>query len=73
MAKYTTVGGTKVRMEPEEIRVTKTRFPTGLVLLGFKPIDKIEQELFIDPASFLYPNEAMIKGMIFVHIFLENR
>ena len=44
--------------------LTKTRFPIGLVLLGFKAINKIEQELFIDPASFLYPNEEMIKGMI---------
>lgn len=60
--KFEMVAGTKCSFEPEELKTMKALFPVGLILLGFKPISKIKQHLFLSPASFLYFNEALVKG-----------
>lgn len=60
--KFEMVAGTKCSFEPEELKTMRALFPVGVILLGFKPISKIKQHLFLSPASFLYFNEDLVKG-----------
>ena len=60
--KFEMVAGTKCSFDPEELKTMRALFPVGMILLGFKPISKIKQHLFLSPASFLYFNEDLVKG-----------
>lgn len=49
-------------MEVEDLKGLKEKFPTGFTLLGFKPIHKLKFHLFVNPASFIYYDEEIVKG-----------
>lgn len=72
LTKYTTVGGLKIQMNKDDIKAAKTSFPTGITLLGFKPIDKLKLHLFISPASFIYPDDEAIKGNFLITLLVSN-
>jgi len=62
LTKSTTVGNRKIQMNSKELRSIKDGFFTGLTLLGFKPIKSLKLHLYLSPASFIYPDENLIKG-----------
>ena len=49
-------------MNIKELRCIKDEFFTGLTLLGFKSIQCLKLQLFLSPASFIYPDDDLIKG-----------
>ena len=51
-------------MNSKELRSIKDGFFTGLTLLGFKPIKSLKLHLYLSPASFIYPDENLIKGKL---------
>lgn len=62
MAYYYPYGGEKVRFEAEELRDIKTIDKPGLRLMGFKPRDTLKPHFNIKTASFIYPDESIVKG-----------
>ncbi|XP_046438131.1 X-ray repair cross-complementing protein 6-like isoform X3 [Daphnia pulex] len=67
LIKYTTVCDEKIRLDKNDLASLKSKFPSGFTLLGFKPIGKLKLHLHLSPASFIYPDEDLVKGsrMIF--------
>jgi len=62
LTKFTTVGNEEIQMNIKELRCIKDEFFTGLTLLGFKSIQCLKLQLFLSPASFIYPDDDLIKG-----------
>lgn len=62
LMKSTIVSGEKVRLDKNDLTSLKSKFAVGFTLLGFKPIEKLKFHLYLSPASFIYPDEDLVKG-----------
>uniref|UniRef100_A0A8C5GY60 DNA helicase n=1 Tax=Gouania willdenowi TaxID=441366 RepID=A0A8C5GY60_GOUWI len=54
--------GKQIEMEKDEVDFIKKFDDPGLVLMGFKPMEKLKLHHHIKPSVFLYPEEGEIKG-----------
>ncbi|KAF1374173.1 hypothetical protein PFLUV_G00246800 [Perca fluviatilis] len=52
----------QIVMEKDEVDAIKKFDDPGLVLIGFKPMEKLKRHHHIRPAVFLYPEEDEVKG-----------
>ncbi|XP_043199583.1 X-ray repair cross-complementing protein 6-like isoform X2 [Amphibalanus amphitrite] len=57
-----TYGGQKIAFNSDEVREMRTICEPGLVLLGFRPATTLDGLQHVQPASFVYPEEARVKG-----------
>ncbi|KAI9557726.1 hypothetical protein GHT06_017555 [Daphnia sinensis] len=73
LMKSTTVCGEKVRLDKNDLTSLKSKFAVGFTLLGFKPIEKLKFHLYLSPASFIYPDEDLVKGCRFLFGVLMDR
>ncbi|MBN3293538.1 XRCC6 protein, partial [Polypterus senegalus] len=55
-------GKRQIVLEKEEVEELKKFDDPGLVLIGFKPLDKLKKHYHIRPAQFIYPEESQITG-----------
>lgn len=55
-------GNKQIVMEKDEVDELKKFENTGLVLIGFKPMDRLKLHHHIRPALFIYPEEDQITG-----------
>lgn len=55
-------GNKQIVMEKDEVDELKKFENTGLVLIGFKPMDRLKLHHHIWPALFIYPEEDQITG-----------
>ncbi|XP_028331942.1 X-ray repair cross-complementing protein 6 isoform X2 [Gouania willdenowi] len=60
--KAQTYGKKQIEMEKDEVDFIKKFDDPGLVLMGFKPMEKLKLHHHIKPSVFLYPEEGEIKG-----------
>ena len=52
----------KIQLDRNDLASLKSKFPPGMILLGFKQIDQLNFHLFVSPGGFLYPDEDLVKG-----------
>lgn len=57
-------GNRKIVMERDEVDAIKKFDDPGLMLIGFKPMEKLKLHHHIRPAVFLYPEEGEVKGTV---------
>lgn len=57
-------------MEKDEMDEIKKFDNPGLVLMGFKPMDRLKLHYHIRPALFIYPEEEQVTGKAFFVVFL---
>jgi len=62
IAKYFPYGGEKVMFSNDELKAIKTPCEKGIQLMGFKPIEALKKYHAVREASFLYPDDSVIKG-----------
>ncbi|KAM6951194.1 X-ray repair cross-complementing protein 6 [Aplochiton taeniatus] len=55
-------GKKQIVMEKDEVAQTKKFFDPGLMLIGFKPMEKLKLHHHVRPALFVYPEEDLITG-----------
>lgn len=55
-------GKKQIVMEKNEVDEIKKFDDPGLVLMGFKPMDRLKLHHHIRPALFIYPEEEQISG-----------
>ncbi|XP_072524254.1 X-ray repair cross-complementing protein 6 [Salminus brasiliensis] len=55
-------GNKQIVMEKEEVDEIKKFDDPGLVLIGFKPMDRLKRHHHIRPALFIYPEEEQVTG-----------
>ncbi|KAM4623273.1 X-ray repair cross-complementing protein 6 [Polymixia lowei] len=55
-------GNKQIVMERDEVDAIKKFDDPGLVLIGFKPMEKLKRHYHIRPAVFLYPEEEQVTG-----------
>ncbi|KAJ8263927.1 hypothetical protein GJAV_G00143160 [Gymnothorax javanicus] len=55
-------GNKQIVLEKEEVDELKKFDEVGLVLIGFKPMERLKQHHHIRPALFIYPEEEQIAG-----------
>ncbi|XP_023134734.2 X-ray repair cross-complementing protein 6 [Amphiprion ocellaris] len=55
-------GKKQIVMERDEVDAIKKFDDPGLLLIGFKPMEKLKLHHHIQPAVFLYPEEDQVKG-----------
>lgn len=55
-------GKKQIVMEKDEVAQTKKFFDPGLMLMGFKPMEKLKLHHHVRPALFVYPEEELITG-----------
>ncbi|XP_022054708.1 X-ray repair cross-complementing protein 6 isoform X2 [Acanthochromis polyacanthus] len=55
-------GNKQIVMEKDEVDAIKKFDDPGLLLIGFKPMEKLKLHHHIRPAVFLYPEEDQVKG-----------
>lgn len=56
------IGGKEVIFKPEEITRMNSLVPPGIRVLGFKPLDNLQERYFVKKVAFLYPADNRIKG-----------
>ena len=59
---YQEFGGEKVIFEKEEVNSLKSFAEPSLLLLGFKPKERLKPHYYTKPANFIYPDESVING-----------
>lgn len=64
MSRLQIYGRKKIVMERDEVDAIKKFDDPGLVLIGFKPMEKLKLHHHIRPAVFLYPEEGEVKGAV---------
>lgn len=57
-----TYGKKQIVMERDEVDAIKKFEDPGLVLIGFKPMERLKLHHHIRPAVFIYPEEGEVKG-----------
>lgn len=57
-------GKKQIVMERDEVDTIKRFDDPGLLLMGFKPMEKLKLHHHIRPAVFLYPEEDEVKGNV---------
>lgn len=62
-------GNKQIVLEKDEVDEMKKFDNTGLVLMGFKPMDRLKLHHHIRPAVFMYPEEEQVTGKV---LFLWN-
>jgi len=55
-------GKKQIVMEKDEVDEIKKFDDPGLVLMGFKPMDRLKLHHHLRPALFIYPEEEQISG-----------
>lgn len=65
--------GEKIFFTTDEHSRMHSVVPKGLKLLGFKPIDTIQPEYFLNPCLFMFPNEEQFVGSTNVFAALWSR
>ncbi|TMS21957.1 X-ray repair cross-complementing protein 5 [Larimichthys crocea] len=60
--KAQTYGKKQIVMERDEVDAIKKFEDPGLVLIGFKPMERLKLHHHIRPAVFIYPEEGEVKG-----------
>lgn len=56
------LGGKEVIFSSEERAKMRALIPPGIRILGFKPIEVLQERCFVKGLSFLYPAESQMKG-----------
>ncbi len=64
-------GKKQIVMEKDEVDEIKKFDDPGLVLMGFKPMDRLKPHHHIRPALFIYPEEEQISGRSSIAYFLS--
>lgn len=62
MKKAQVYANKQIVMENEEVATLKKFDDPGLVLFGFKPMERLKMHHFIQPAKFIYPEENQVTG-----------
>ena len=57
-------------MEKDELMWMKKFDDPGLVLIGFKPLDRLKLHHHIRPAVFIYPEEQQVTGMCVCTVYM---
>lgn len=65
-------GNKKIVMEKDEVDEIKKFDDPGLVLMGFKPMDRLKLHHHIRPALFIYPEEEQVTGKALFVTFLYS-
>ncbi|XP_058872048.1 X-ray repair cross-complementing protein 5 isoform X1 [Acipenser ruthenus] len=60
--KAQTYGSKQIVLEKEETEEVKKFDEPGLVLIGFKPLERLERHHHLRPAHFIYPEESQVTG-----------
>lgn len=55
-------GKRQIVMEKDEVDAIKKFDDPGLILIGFKPMEKLKRHHHIRPSVFIYPEEGEVKG-----------
>ncbi|XP_034056917.1 X-ray repair cross-complementing protein 6 [Gymnodraco acuticeps] len=55
-------GKRQIVMEKDEVDAIKKFDDPGMILIGFKPMEKLKRHHHIRPSTFLYPEEGEVKG-----------
>uniref|UniRef100_A0AAQ5Z860 DNA helicase n=1 Tax=Amphiprion ocellaris TaxID=80972 RepID=A0AAQ5Z860_AMPOC len=61
-------GKKQIVMERDEVDAIKKFDDPGLLLIGFKPMEKLKLHHHIQPAVFLYPEEDQVKGFNVIYL-----
>ncbi|KNC77877.1 hypothetical protein SARC_09677, partial [Sphaeroforma arctica JP610] len=59
---YAELGSEKIVVSDDMVKKTKQMLPSGIQLLGFKPIGRVKPHHTFQAADFLYPDESSIVG-----------
>lgn len=70
---YMPYGGEKVIFDKEEVTQIKKFDSPGLVLMGFKPRDRLKPHYHVKNSSFIHPDESVISGSSQVFLALLDR
>lgn len=62
MGHFVKAGGEKVEFSPEEIQQIKTFGEPSLVLLGFKPIERLKVYHNVRSSYFIYPDDERVQN-----------
>lgn len=57
-------GKKQIVMDKDEVDAIKKFDDPGLVLIGFKPMERLKVHHHIRPSVFIYPEESEVKGAV---------